>query len=175
VALLGAPFTAQFPAAPRVRQDQFSLVWEACDDGRLLRVSCSALWDGELGDLVLQSRVPAGGSLHQLDLDRRADDETGIVRHLRWVENGRRTDARVVIVGDSLVVASVEGPANEASRIASERFLATFKVPAGAACPTTRLVRIDLERPHGDALSCRGGTRVFASPGLGGAFFGLGR
>lgn len=152
--MLQAPFGATFPAAPRVRWDDYSLVWEACDGERLMRVSCSVLWDGELRDFMLQARVALPGQAHQLEFDHRLTTRHAYGRHLGFVSGKSRTEAKLLVAGDSLIIASVQAGDDEASRLAAERFLDSITIPPRAACPTLRLVKIDRDRPHGVPLVC---------------------
>lgn len=151
---LGTEFVAEFPAPPDARWDNYSLVWESCHDGRLFKISCSALWDGELGDKLLAARVGVPSEPQYVDIDRRQDPSFGLGRRLRYVLGTDRIDAVVIVVEDSLFVASVQARADDPSKVASERFLDSFTVSPDARCPATKLVRVDEDRPGGTPARC---------------------
>ena len=119
-----------------------------------MRISCSALWDGELRDFMLKARFALPGQPHQLEFDHEVATKTAYGHHLGYVAGKSRTEAKLLVSGDSLIIASVESSNDEASRLAAERFLESVEIPPRAACPTLRLVKIDRDRPHGIPLVC---------------------
>lgn len=152
--LRGDLFVAEFPNPPKVRWESYSLVWETCDEERLIRVSCSALWDGELHDQMLAAKLAGPGVEHYSDVDRRDDPVGGVGRRIRFVEGGEQFDARLIVVNDSLFIASVQSRADERAEEVSDRFLDSFSVSPQAACPTTHVVRINQDQPLGEPVAC---------------------